>query len=81
MQDAYYEAIKGFGDLQRGVNSKITKRMHESNKRWIASNAAKAEELEAYQKTFGGPDSWSIETSVKFEMNKGVNFELSDRAI
>ena len=81
LQDSYYEAIKDYGDLSRGINSKITKRIHESNRRWIARNSDKEITLSAYQKTFGTPDSWSIETSVKFEMNKGANFELSDRAI
>ena len=81
LQDRYYAAVKDYGDLQRGINSKVTKRIFESSKKWWARNGDKEINLEAYQKTFGGPDSWSIETSVKFEMNKGVNFELSDRAI
>ena len=63
------------------INSKVTKRIFESSKRWWARNSDNEITLDAYKKTFGGPDSWSIETSVKFAMNKGVNFELSDRAI
>ena len=78
MQSAYYEYVKDFGDLQRGVNSKITKRIHESNKRWIANNAVKADELEAYHRTFGTPDTWDDLTRLKFE---GENFQLSDIAI
>ena len=81
LQDKYYEMVKDYGDLQRGINSKITKRIHESNRRWIARNADKEIHLEAYQRTFGTADTWSVETSVKFEMNKGINFQLSDRAI
>lgn len=78
MQDAYYEAVKDFGDLQRGVNSKITKRIHESNKRWIASNAVKSEELEAYRTAFGTPDTWDEITQLKFD---NANLQLSDIAI
>ena len=81
LQDSYYEAVKDYGDLQRGINSKVTKRIFESSKRWWARSADKEINLEAYRKTFGTPDSWSVETSVKFAMNKGEIFELSGRAI
>ena len=81
LQDRYYEMVKGYGDLQRGINSKVTKRIFESSKKWWARNGDKEINLEAYQKTFGTPDSWDIETSIKFERNKGVKFQLSDIAI
>ena len=81
LQDRYYEMVKDYGDLQRGINSKVTKRIFESSKKWWARNGDKEINLEAYQKTFGTPDSWDIETSIKFERNKGVNFQLSDRVI
>ena len=81
LQDRYYEMVKDYGDLQRGINSKVTKRIFESSKKWWARNGDKEINLEAYQKTFGTPDSWDIETSIKFERNKGVNFQLSDIAI
>ena len=53
MQDSYYEAVKGFGDLERGINSKITHKVHESHLRYIANNAQKAEELEKYRRIYG----------------------------
>ena len=81
LQDSYYEAVKDYGDLSRGINSKITKRIHESNKKWIAANAEKETKLEAYRKTFGTEDTWSSETIIRFERNKSQNVELTDRAI
>lgn len=83
LQDSYYEAVKEYGDLSRGINSKITKRIHESNRKWIAENAENEIKLEAYQKTFGTSDSWSVETIIKFEKNKHTDkfFKLSDKAI
>lgn len=78
MQDAYYEAVKDFGNLQRGVNSKITGRIHESNKRWMAENAEKEAELLAYRKTFGIYEEWDMETRLNFDSS---NFQLSDIAI
>lgn len=83
LQDSYYEAVKDYGFLSRGINSKITRRIHESNRKWIASNAEKEIKLEAYQKTFGTADSWSMETTIRFEKNKYTdNFaEISDRVI
>ncbi len=65
MQDKYYEAVKDFGDLQRGINSKITRRTHESHLRWIADNAQKAEELEVYKSTYG-------------PLGKNISFESED---
>ena len=86
MQDTYYQAVKAFGDLERGINSKITKRIHESNKRWMARNAENEQTLTAYQKTFGKEDEWDFDTTIRFNKNKteemtAVNFRLSDRAI
>ena len=86
MQDTYYQAVKNFGDLERGINSKITKRIHESNKRWMARNAENEQSLTAYQKTFGKEDEWDFDTLIQFNRNKAeettaVNFRLSDRAI
>ena len=86
MQDTYYQAVKDFGDLERGINSKITKRIHESNKRWMARNAENEQTLTAYQKTFGKEDEWDFDTLIQFNRNKteemtAVKFRLSDRAI
>lgn len=81
LQDSYYEAVKDYGDLSRGINSKITKRIHDSNKRWIAANAEKEIKLEAYKKTFGTADTWNSEIVIKFERNKTYNYELEDKVI
>ena len=81
LQDSYYEAVKDYGDLSRGINSKITRRIHDSNKRWIAANAEKEIKLEAYKKTFGTAEIWNRETVIKFERNKTYNYELEDKVI
>ena len=81
LQDSYYEAVKDYGNLNRGINSKITKKMHESNKKWIATNAEKEIKLEAYKKTFGTADTWTTETAIRFERNKTYNYELEDKVI
>ena len=86
IEDTYYQAVKNFGDLERGINSRVTKRIHESNKRWMARNAENERSLTAYQKTFGKEDEWDFDTMIRFNKNKteemtAVNFRLSDRAI
>lgn len=86
MQDTYYQAVKAFGDLERGINSKVTKRIHESSKRWMVRSAESERTLTAYQKTFGKEDEWDLDTVIQFNSNKAeetaaVKFLLSDRAI
>ncbi len=77
MQDKYYEAVKDTGDMQRGVNSKITHKIHESHLRWMAENAQKAEELEAYRKTYGPLENNDM-TKINFDDS---DCRLSDMAI
>lgn len=77
MQNRYYEMVKDTGDLQRGINSKITHKVHQSHLRWIAENAQKAEELEMYHKLYGHLDNDKMSV-VNFDTE---DFQLSDVAI
>lgn len=72
MQDSYYEAVKGYGDLQRGINSKITHKVHESHLRWIADNAQKADELEMYKTTYG-----PLEKNISFKSEDYMQNEIA----
>lgn len=60
-QDSYYEAVKEFG-LDRGLSVSVSKKQHESHKRWMAEHAEKEAKLNAYEKTFGNILDWDIDT-------------------
>ncbi len=69
IQSEYALKMAKFG-LERGIDKRITKSVHQSSRAWKRQNAEKEEQLQCYKKTFGNPSEWDLDTVVNFNKNK-----------
>lgn len=79
LQDSYFEAVKDCGDLDRGISSKITEAKNENHKRWIAQQAKKESELQAYKKVFGNKLTKDQKNMLDYEILKNDNSIYEER--